>query len=157
MSVDPKALQAQLQNLLRASGAAKTVDLPLPKFEGRLWATYRYVDWAEQKTIAKPNQHMPASEQEVSNYADTLLAACTTVFARLPDGAKHDLGIRLGRSLAEYLGQDVEGVSDRQALFLLFTPRQIIAHGLAFTAWLDGQASAEVEDEAVQDFEGAGS
>lgn len=152
MSVDPGSIQAELRGLLIAKLNEKTVDLPLPRFDGRLWSTYRAVHWEDQKRIAKRNARLKEAAAEVSSAADTLIEACVTTFAVLPDDTRHDLQLRLGRPLAQYLGLDVEGVTDRQALHLMFTDMQIIGHAAEFGRWVAGEASVTAEDEAAADF-----
>lgn len=92
--------------------------------EGHLEARYRPLDYESLReitgTVAGP-QDAPA---EKTAAATLLTTACEGVDA-VEDGHATDLDVKMGRSLAEYLGADLDGIDgDVQALLAMFPDEQ---------------------------------
>ncbi len=110
---------ASVQERLRAAMEAplsEPIRLPFPSStDGSLVVRYKPVkDWGQVQAFARTND--PVEELEAA--ADTLLGACEGCEAHI-DGDVTELPHKLGRELARELGWNVDGVTDRQALFLM--------------------------------------
>lgn len=143
---------ASVQERLKAAmegPLSEPIRLPFPSStDGSLVVRYKAVtDWADLRAWAATQD--PAIELEAA--ADTMLNACLGCEAHI-DGDVTELPHKLGRDLAEELGWDVTGVTDRQAIFLM-CPNQgkLIRHHDRLLKASEGvfvEASAAAEGES---------
>jgi len=119
-AIEPaNTLQAELRAARARAMHKHTRDFAIPGYGGRLWGTFRALDdYAEVRKIVLEHRRVPdEAEGEVLIAADTLVKSCDSVYA-VRHGERTDLGMTLGRQLAEFLGEPVE--NDRQAIFAIF-------------------------------------
>lgn len=150
------SLRSWLQDARRQAQSRKTIDLPIPRFKGRLWCTFRAIDdGMEMRSISKRHERM--GDQDLANLyiaADTLIAACMDTFV-LKGEEKISLGLKLGLPLHAYLAlTDETGVllpaeNDRQAAFQIFDSTTLLlltadSYG-AFMQDAGNEADGEIE------------
>lgn len=88
--------------------------------EGHLVARYRPLGYEAVREITGASTGPQDALKEKTAAAALLIAACDGVEA-VEDGNPTDLGVKMGRSLAEYLGADLDGFDgDVQALLAMF-------------------------------------
>ena len=121
------SLRGWLQDARKRSLARTTIDLPIPRFEGRLWCTFRALeDVIELRDIQRRYETMDETDEAIHVAADTLIAACVDCFVKR-DGKTVSLGVKLGLPLFEYLeltdettGEPLVAENDTQAVFQIF-------------------------------------
>lgn len=137
----------------------------MPGYGGELVARYGETGWRDVRTFSMNaamtalGNEVPAGK-ELEAAADMLLAANIDLEAHV-DGEsaqiKDENGqpVKMGLSLARFLGIDLDGVdTDRQAMFLIFpTDKALMQHAMALVGV---QESREEEaDEAIAKNSGA--
>jgi hypothetical protein len=161
-------MTGSLQERLKARrNAWKTEDarLPVPGYGGEVVARYGETGWGDVRkfsmnaAMTAMGAEIPASK-EVEEAASMLLAANLGLDAEVDDQTaeiKDESGqpVKLGLSLARFLGLDLDGIdTDRQALFLIFpNERALMNHAMALVG-LQEEREAEA-DEAIAKNSGA--
>ena len=141
-----------LQDRLRAAKVVQTAgthELAIPGYGGQLVARYRTLEWRERRRIGLAVKGLDIPGRELDAAADILLTSCEGVDAHV-DGQVIPLGHRLGVELAGYLGEDVEGVTPRQALFLIFPSELALMGHLEELSALQLSAEEEADGEIAK-------
>jgi hypothetical protein len=142
-----------LQERLRAARAQKQekepIRIPIPgcdvawetddgkKHEGHLVARYlplRYRGKGQMRDISNRQGSGDPATDEIMMAAGTIVAACDGIEA-VSDGQSSDLGVKMGRTLADYLGLDTTDLKeDTEAVFLIIPDEiQLINHSNRLT------------------------
>jgi hypothetical protein len=162
--VEPAAqsVQESLRDARNTILVNERVTLEIPGYGG-LFAHYRLLDFRESRKVGEGVQGAGCRDEidrELYLAADSLIAACVGTEARLkgPDGnlVTHDLGVKLGKPLAEYLGLG-EFENDRQAVLLIFRRNTDLVEQFAVLQTRDAYVNQEADETLVGESGAAGS
>lgn len=152
------SLLEQLREKRRAAAAAKTIDLPIPGYDGDLIARYRLLDvLVDGKQLGEKIRREFTSQTERTFYGalDTLITACEGLYIRNqasgelepldPDGQGP---VCYDHRLAE--GLELEASTARETLKALFNGEEvrILTHADQLGRWMADPASAVTLGEA---------
>lgn len=146
MDLPKVALPESLAETLRAKRdqytqvTERTVEIP--GFGGQLYAHYTPLDYRSARRIVERCETIPdPATRDLEAAAESLVTACQGVEAHV-DGEVHDLGYKLGKQLADWLG--LEGAeTDVQAVFLIFPSEMAIINQANRVKDMTGEADED--------------
>lgn len=143
---------ARLRDRRENIAKERTIDLPIPGYDGELIARYQRVEYPViRRIIEKMQKQKAATGDRADLYAmiDTIVAACKEILYKSEDGKLTRLSpngpVRFDRTLAEGLGFQAE--TARQIVLEVFNNELAIgAHHSDLMEWLQGEAKATDEE-----------
>ena len=138
----PESLAERLRTQREQHAVPSETTLRVPGYD-ELYARYLPLEYRPARKIVEECINIPdAATRDLEAAVKTLLASCQGVEAHI-DGETHDLGMGLGKQLADWLG--LEGAeNDQQAIMLIFPSEMaIMAHADRV------QAIGDVDEEAL--------
>lgn len=135
----PESLAERLRSQREQRTAPKETTLKVPGFD-ELYARYLPLGFRPARKIVEDCADIqdPAT-QDLEEAVQTLLTACQGVEAHI-GGETHDLGMKLGKPLADFLGLD-GSENDVQAVMLIFPSEMAIVDHANDVALLSREAS----------------
>lgn len=152
------SLLAQVREKRRAAGAARTIDLAIPGYDGDLIARYRLVDALGEGKLIGEKIRRDFKTEEDRNYwgaVDVLITACEGFYLRNaetgelepldPDGQGP---VCYDHRLAK--GLELDTTTARDTLTALFNGQtiRILAHAVKLAEWMQDPDSAVTLGEA---------
>lgn len=132
-----------------------TFELPVPGYEQiGLWARYRVLDYKELRQIGNDvalEKIKNDSEEELAEYATTIIRACVELLEKTGDDSFQSLGYGWSADGIRKLGADLpEGATARQAVFAVFNGpmggNHLFHHFREFSTRADEVGPALTED-----------
>ncbi len=125
--------------------AAHEATLEIPGYDGKLWATYRPLDFREARHIGQEHERLRDEiEKELRIAADTLVKACVGCEARI-GGKTHKLP-PIGLELATEIG--LGGAENpRQAVFLIFPSETAVMSQFVAVQGAESTVNGQVDEE----------
>jgi hypothetical protein len=135
----PESLAERLRSQREQRTAPKETTLKVPGFD-ELYARYLPLGYRPARKIVEDCIDIPdPATRDLEAAVQTLLTACQGVEAHI-DGETHDLGMKLGKALADFLG--LEGSeNDKQAIMLIFPSEMAIMNQAVEVEGLSNETS----------------
>ena len=121
----PGSLQARLSAKRDELAAVSVVNLDVPGYEDTLVGRYKPLGYRTLRAISKRNEHAPdQTTSELYTACDTIIASCTDILLKSPDGELVSLECTWSPQLAALFEiRGAESFTPRQALFAILAPR----------------------------------
>lgn len=126
--------------------AAHEETFEVPGYDGKLWATYRPLDFRVARRIGQRHERLRDEvEKELRVAADTLASACVSCEARI-DGETHKLP-PLGAELVKQIGLDGEPETPIQAVLMIFPSEMAVVRQFVELQGAEDTANDQIDDE----------